>query len=102
MSSVIGGRSGNRGQCAQPCRLPYTVDGQKKYFLSLKDICTLELIPELVEAGIDSFKIEGRMKKPEYVAAVTAMYRKYLEIPDIISSIMEEKCWHWIVRIMPE
>ena len=58
MSSVIGGRSGNRGQCAQPCRLPYTVDGQKKYFLSLKDICTLELIPELVEAGIDSFKIE--------------------------------------------
>ena len=79
MSSVIGGRSGNRGQCAQPCRLPYTVDGQKKYFLSLKDICTLELIPELVEAGIDSFKIEGRMKKPEYVAAVTAMYRKYLD-----------------------
>ena len=80
MSSVIGGRSGNRGQCAQPCRLPYTVDGQKKYFLSLKDICTLELIPELVEAGIDSFKIEGRMKKPEYVAAVTAMYRKYVDL----------------------
>ncbi len=80
MSSVIGGRSGNRGQCAQPCRLPYTVGGQKKYFLSLKDICTLELIPELVEAGIDSFKIEGRMKKPEYVAAVTAMYRKYVDL----------------------
>lgn len=57
-----------------------TVDGQKKYFLSLKDICTFELIPELVEAGIDSFKIEGRMKKPEYVAAVTAMYRKYVDL----------------------
>lgn len=80
MSSVIGGRSGNRGQCAQPCRLPYKVENQKKYFLSLKDICTLELIPEMVEAGIDSFKIEGRMKKPEYVAAVTAMYRKYTDL----------------------
>lgn len=80
LSSILGGRSGNRGQCAQPCRLPYMVDGKKKYFLSLKDICTLELIPELVEAGIDSFKIEGRMKSPEYVAAVTAMYRKYTDL----------------------
>ena len=78
-SSMLGGRSGNRGQCAQPCRLPYKVNGSKEssYVLSLKDICTLEYIPELVEAGIDSFKIEGRMKKPEYVALVTAMYRKY-------------------------
>lgn len=80
LSSLLGGRSGNRGQCAQPCRLPYTVAGKKQYFLSLKDICTLELIPELVEAGIDSFKIEGRMKSPEYVAAVTAMYRKYTDL----------------------
>lgn len=80
MSSMIGGRSGNRGQCAQPCRLPYTIKSEKKYFLSLKDICTLEMIPELVDAGIDSFKIEGRMKKPEYVAAVTAMYRKYTDL----------------------
>lgn len=81
-SSLIGGRSGNRGQCAQPCRLPYKVDGQKKsnYVLSLKDICTLELIPELVDAGIYSFKIEGRMKKPEYVALVTAIYRKYVNL----------------------
>lgn len=63
-----------------PARLPYTVAGKKQYFLSLKDICTLELIPELVEAGIDSFKIEGRMKSPEYVAAVTAMYRKYTDL----------------------
>ena len=80
LSSIIGGRSGNRGQCAQPCRLPYTAGGEKRHYLSLKDICTLELIPELVEAGIDSFKIEGRMKGPEYVAAVTAMYRKYTDL----------------------
>lgn len=80
LSSMIGGRSGNRGQCAQPCRLPYSAGGEKKYYLSPKDICTLEIIPDLVEAGIDSFKIEGRMKKPEYVAAVTAMYRKYTDL----------------------
>ena len=80
LSSMIGGRSGNRGQCAQPCRLPYTADGKQKYYLSLKDICTLELIPDLIEAGIDSFKIEGRMKKPEYVAGVTSMYRKYVDL----------------------
>ncbi len=81
-SSMIGGRSGNRGQCAQPCRLPYKVQGERdaKYVLSLKDICTLEYIPELIEAGIYSFKIEGRMKKPEYVALVTAMYRKYVDL----------------------
>lgn len=81
-SSVLGGRSGNRGQCAQPCRLPYRVNGERdcQYVLSLKDICTLEYIPELVEAGIHSFKIEGRMKKPEYVALVTAMYRKYVDL----------------------
>lgn len=80
-SSFLGGRSGNRGQCAQPCRLLYQADGEKKssYLLSLKDICTLEMIPELIEAGIDSFKIEGRMKKPEYVAAVTFLYRKYAD-----------------------
>lgn len=81
-SSVLGGRSGNRGQCAQPCRLPYRVNGERdcQYVLSLKDICTLEYIPELVEAGIHSFKIEGRMKKPEYVALVTSMYRKYVDL----------------------
>ncbi len=80
-SSMLGGRSGNRGQCAQPCRLPYRVQdaNDAQYWLSLKDICTLDLIPELVECGIHSFKIEGRMKKPEYVALVTAMYRKYLD-----------------------
>lgn len=80
LSSMIGGRSGNRGQCAQPCRLPYMFDEKKKYYLSPKDICTLEIIPDLIEAGIDSFKIEGRMKKPEYVAGVTSLYRKYTDI----------------------
>lgn len=81
-SSMLGGRSGNRGQCAQPCRLPYKVDGSREslYVMSLKDMCTLEYIPDLVEAGIYSFKIEGRMKKPEYVALVTAMYRKYADM----------------------
>lgn len=83
-SSILGGRSGNRGRCAQPCRLPYCVEtdghrSREQYFLSLKDMCTLEHIPKLIEAGIDSFKIEGRMKKPEYAAGVTAIYRKYID-----------------------
>ncbi|MDD3367515.1 MAG: U32 family peptidase [Lachnospiraceae bacterium] len=79
-SSILGGRSGNRGRCAQPCRLPYKVDGKKEqYPLSLKDMCTVQAIPELIRAGIDSFKIEGRMKKPEYAAGITAIYRKYID-----------------------
>lgn len=83
-SSILGGRSGNRGRCAQPCRLPYQAQlGQKHYKecypLSLKDMCTIRHLPELIEAGIDSFKIEGRMKKPEYAAGVTAVYRKYID-----------------------
>lgn len=80
LSSLIGGRSGNRGRCAQPCRQIYSHEKEKAYYLSPKDICTLELIPELIEAGIYSFKIEGRMKKPEYVAGVTSMYRKYTDL----------------------
>ncbi len=85
-SSILGGRSGNRGRCAQPCRLPYRVceDGKPigivDYPLSLKDMCTVDCIPQLIEAGIDSFKIEGRMKKPEYTAGVTAIYRKYIDL----------------------
>ncbi len=79
-SSILGGRSGNRGRCAGPCRLPYTDEnGKQLYPLSLKDMYTLPMIPKLIEAGIDSFKIEGRMKKPEYVAGVTAVYRKYID-----------------------
>lgn len=87
-SSMLGERSGNRGRCAGPCRLPYTVkyDGKRlnhdneMYQLSLKDLCTLEVLPHLMDAGIDSFKIEGRMKTPEYVSFVTSMYRKYIDL----------------------
>lgn len=80
MSSVIGGRSGNRGRCAQPCRMEYkTEDGAAGYFLSPKDLCGLSLLPELIETGAASFKIEGRMKRPEYVAAVTAAYKAGVE-----------------------
>ncbi|MBR6771548.1 MAG: U32 family peptidase [Lachnospiraceae bacterium] len=80
-SSILGGRSGNRGRCAQPCRLPYQTEKSAKetYPLSLKDMCTVELLPDLISAGIDSFKIEGRMKSPAYAAGVTAVYRKYLD-----------------------
>ncbi len=81
MSSMIGGRSGNRGRCAQPCRLPYAVDNKEpSYLLSLKDMNTLHILPELIDAGIASFKIEGRMKAPEYVAGVTSIYRKYIDL----------------------
>ncbi len=88
LSSMLGGRSGNRGRCAQPCRLPYTVlaqDGRTllskpdSYPLSLKDLCTIDQIPALAAAGIDSFKIEGRMKSADYAAGVTAVYRKYID-----------------------
>ncbi len=81
LSSMIGGRSGNRGQCAQPCRLPYRVEGGKTAdLMSLKDLCTIDLLPELIESGIDSFKIEGRMKQPDYVYTVVGMYRKYVDL----------------------
>ena len=87
MSSLLGGRSGNRGRCAQPCRLPYQVKNfrAKEYGkgefcpLCLKDICTIEILPEIIEAGVTSLKIEGRMKQPAYTAGVTGMYRKYLD-----------------------
>ncbi len=81
LSSRIGGRSGNRGRCAQPCRLSYQLeDGRNLHLLSPKDMMTLDLLPQLCAVGIDSFKIEGRMKKPEYVAAVTKVYRKYVDM----------------------
>ncbi len=90
-SSIVGGRSGNRGTCAQPCRLPYDVytdhtQRKEAYPLSLKDLNTIHMIPELIEAGIASFKIEGRMKSAEYVAGVTGIYRaaidRYLAAPE--------------------
>lgn len=87
LSSMLGGRSGNRGRCAQPCRLPYEVfDKTRKkaiktgpYVLSPKDLCTIDYIPELAESGIFSFKIEGRMKQAEYAAGVVSVYRKYMD-----------------------
>lgn len=88
MSSLIGGRSGNRGRCAQPCRLPYRVYEQEngtavnkedqKCVLSMKDLCTLDILPQILEAGVFSLKIEGRMKSPRYTAGVVRIYRKYL------------------------
>ena len=85
MSSLIGGRSGNRGSCAGTCRLPYKLISNNKqlneedYVLSMKDLCTLEHIKELIESGIDSFKIEGRMKRPEYVYLAVSLYRKAID-----------------------
>ena len=93
MSSMIGGRSGNRGRCAQPCRLLNLLndktgfDGstsilerkEARHFMSPKDLCTIDLLPEMIQAGIDSLKIEGRMKKPEYAAGVVSVYRACLD-----------------------
>lgn len=83
-SSMLGGRSGNRGRCAQPCRLPYHIAEQNRsedaYLLSPKELCNLPYLAEMIEAGIDSFKIEGRMKRTEYTAFVTSMYRKYVDL----------------------
>ena len=85
-SSMVGGRSGNRGKCAQPCRLPYTlvdkndIELNKGYLLSTRDLCGLEYIPSLINAGVKCFKVEGRMKSPEYVATVTKIYRKYIDL----------------------
>lgn len=86
MSSIIGGRSGNRGMCAQPCRLPYTIDGIRKYHLSPKDLCMVNNLRELKKTGVTSIKIEGRLKRKEYVAAVCGIYRKYIDSGEPISS----------------
>ena len=78
MSSFLGGRSGNRGRCAQPCRKLYEICGRRQpsYLMSLKDMCTLEILPQIIDAGIDSFKIEGRMKNEYYVAACVRAYKE--------------------------
>lgn len=79
-SSILGGRSGNRGRCAQPCRLPYTVEGKKdEYILSLKDMCGIKALDRLHEAGVYSLKIEGRMKQLEYACGVVKYYRSYID-----------------------
>ncbi len=88
-SSIVGARSGNRGKCAQACRLPYELVESstdkvidKGYLLSPKDLCGLKFIPDLIKAGVKCFKIEGRMKTPEYVATVTRIYRKYIDLAE--------------------
>ncbi len=101
LSSMIGGRSGNRGLCAGPCRLAYTASRAEKdipspepeTLLSLKDLCTITDLPALTEAGIDAFKIEGRMKQPDYVYTVTALYRKYLDLYLKLKETGREKDW---------
>lgn len=85
-SSMIGGRSGNRGKCAQSCRLPYELIENEKttldkgYLLSPRDLCSLDYLPRLINCGVKSLKVEGRMKSPEYVATVTRIYRKYINL----------------------
>lgn len=79
MSSMLGGRSANRGECAQPCRLPFSVSNPPTPDLSLKDLCAIDVLDSLKEIGVHSFKIEGRMKRPEYVAAATIAYRKKID-----------------------
>ena len=91
LSSMLGGRSGNRGRCAQPCRLPFSVKGGTGYDLSLKDMSIIDRLPALAAAGISSFKIEGRMKRPEYVAAAVTACRMSLEGSDI-SDICSKLC----------
>lgn len=91
MSSMIGGRSGNRGRCAQPCRLQYTLEGtdgrsSSGYLLSPKDVCTIEDIKSIINTGTASLKIEGRMKRPEYVAGVVSSYRRAIDAADGINS----------------
>ena len=97
MSSLFGGRSGNRGKCAQPCRLPYELLDEnekiidKGYLLSTRDLCSLETLPQLIKSGVSSLKIEGRMKTPEYVSTVTRIYRKYIDLAEkyILGEIQE-------------
>ena len=88
-SSMVGGRSGNRGKCAQPCRLPYKLlendkEIDKGHLLSTRDLCGLDCIPNLIKAGVTCLKIEGRMKNPEYVATVTRIYRKYIDLAEAL------------------
>ena len=104
MSSFLGGRSGNRGRCAGTCRLPYAImdadgkeislgKGKEQYPISMRDLCVLEILPDLIDAGIDSFKIEGRMKSPHYAAGVTALYRKYIDYFTVWDAGGRKKPW---------
>lgn len=86
-SSLVGARSGNRGRCAQPCRLRYRMDGKEGHLLSTRDLCRLNSLDALRDAGVDSFKIEGRLKRPEYVAVVTAAYRAAIDHPGEVQDV---------------
>jgi len=105
-SSIIGGRSGNRGLCAQPCRLPYTlIDEQnnvydKGYLISPKDLNAIEYLPELIKCGVKCFKIEGRLKSPEYVGIITKFYRKYIDIVCDNQNLQNEKIIEIIMKEM--
>jgi len=98
MSSFIGGRSGNRGMCAQPCRQEYSCGKNKGYLLSPRDLCLADDLKKMADAGVKSFKIEGRMKSPEYVATVTGVYRKYLDSFGKLSVDDEDKLKKIFVR----
>jgi len=98
MSSFIGGRSGNRGMCAQPCRQMYSCGKNKGYLISPRDLCLADDLERMADAGVRSFKIEGRMKSPEYVATVTGIYRKYLDSFDNLSTEDEDKLKKIFVR----
>ena len=89
LSSMIGGRSGNRGRCAQPCRLAYSLDDKKGHFLSPKDLNLLANLPVLADLGVKALKIEGRLKRPAYVATVVDIYRRAL---DLVAD--KNKTWH--------
>ena len=86
MSGIIGGRSGNRGKCAQPCRLEYTANNTKGFLMSLKDMCLINHLKEIENSGVTSLKIEGRMKGPDYVGTVVSTYRKYLDTNSAVSN----------------
>lgn len=90
MSSFIGGRSGNRGMCAQPCRRKYSSGGRTGFFLSPRDLCLANRLEDMRNAGVTSFKIEGRMKSPEYVAAVTNVYRRCIDSGQQLSAADEK------------
>ena len=90
MSSIIGGRSGNRGMCAQPCRLPYEMNGVEGYLLSTRDLMSADIIEKYIAAGTASLKIEGRLKRPEYVAVVTAIYRRAIDGGRITENDIDE------------
>lgn len=101
-SSLVGGRSGNRGRCAQPCRMPYELYGPRgraaaagRYLLSPRDLCLVDRLPDLVAAGVTAFKIEGRLKRPEYVATVVGAYRRALDrvLAGDLSPVPEEDHW---------